>query len=294
MTSSTINTEWTHLIRFVDEVGNTHYGQPILNNGSQLTGSDITDGQLKAYLIEGDVFGTHRVTSTVVSVKKVLAPILPPFYRGIGLNYRRHAEEIKAKIPETPVVFIKPPKCTAGPLDPIVIPTICQDSQTDYEVELAVVIGKPCKDVSEEEALDYVAGYTIANDVSARKWQTQAVQWCFGKGFDSFNPIGPMIVSSKMIKDPNSLRLGTKVNGQSLQDWNTNDMIFNVASIVSFLSQGSTLMPGEVILTGTPHGVGVGRTPNVWLKDKDVCEVFIEGIGSLVNPVVHAKSSNKL
>ncbi|KAI7859275.1 fumarylacetoacetate hydrolase family protein [Circinella umbellata] len=295
MSNSTISTEWTHLIRFEDEIGNIHYGQPILK-GSQLTASDVSGGQLKAYLIEGDIFGTHRVTSTIVSVKKVLAPILPPFYRGIGLNYRRHAEIVKAKTPQNPIVFVKPPKCTVGPLDSIVIPTICQDSQTDYESELAVVIGKPCKNVSKEEALEYVAGYTVGNDVSARKWQTQLCggQWCFGKGFDTFNPLGPMIVSSKVIQDPNNLRLGTKVNGKVLQDWNTNDMIFDVATIVSFLSQGSTLMPGEVILTGTPHGVGSILSPNVWLKDKDVCEVFIDGIGSLVNPVVHAKSSNKL
>ncbi|KAI9488570.1 fumarylacetoacetate hydrolase family protein [Zychaea mexicana] len=295
MAGSTISTQWTHLIRFEDEHGNVRYGQPILS-GSQLTVADVSGGQLKAYLIEGDVFGTHRVTSTVLSVKKVLAPILPPFYRGIGLNYRRHAEITKAKTPQNPIVFIKPPRTTAGPLDPIIIPTICQDGQTDYEAELAVVIGKPCKDVSKEEALNYVAGYTACNDVSARKWQTQLCggQWCFGKGFDSFNPIGPMIVSSKVMTDPNNVRLGTKINGKVLQDWNTSDMIFDVASIVSFLSQGSTLMPGEIICTGTPHGVGSILSPQVWLKDKDVCEIFVDGIGSLVNPVVHAKGTIKL
>ncbi|KAI8136700.1 hypothetical protein BJV82DRAFT_638440 [Fennellomyces sp. T-0311] len=295
MATSTISTQWTHLIRFEDENGNIRYGQPLLS-GSQLTSSDISSGQLKAYLIEGEIFGAHRVTSTLLSVKKVLAPILPPFYRGIGLNYLKHAEETNSKVPQNPIVFIKPPSSTAGPLDPIVIPTICQDGQVDYEAELAVIIGKPCKNVSKEEALDYVAGYTACNDVSARKWQTQLCggQWCFGKGFDTFNPIGPMIVSSKIIKNPNNLRLGTKVNGQVLQDWSTSDMIFDVATLVSFLSQGTTLQPGEVIITGTPHGVGVSRSPQIWLKDKDVCEIFIDGIGSLVNPVVFARGSNKL
>lgn len=162
----------------------------------------------------------------------------------------------------------------------------------------------------------------MCNDVSARKWQTQLCggQWCFGKGFDTFNPLGPMIVSSKLIKDPNNLKLGTKVNGQVLQDYNTSDMseyivvscdssssgsssgtnvhkrsfvVFDVATLVSFLSQGTTLQPGEVIITGTPHGVGVSRNPQVWLQHNDVCEIYIEGIGSLVNPVVFEKK-NKL
>ncbi|KAI9319267.1 fumarylacetoacetate hydrolase domain-containing protein 2A [Dichotomocladium elegans] len=282
--------------RFEDRHGNIRYGQPLLS-GDQMTASDVTSGKLTAYLIEGEIFGAHRVTSTVVPVKKILPPLLPAFYRGIGLNYVRHAEEIKAPtLPKNPIVFLKPGLTTIGPMDPIVVPPICQDGQVDYEAELAVIIGKPCKDVRKEDALDYVAGYTICNDVSARKWQIQLCggQWCFGKGFDTFNPLGPMIVSSKLIKDPNNLRLGTKVNGKVLQDFNTSDMIFDVATLVSFLSQGTTLQPGEVIITGTPHGVGANRSPQVWLKDKDVCEIFIDGIGNLVNPVVFEKNTSKL
>ncbi|CDS04177.1 hypothetical protein LRAMOSA07132 [Lichtheimia ramosa] len=292
--STTIANEWTRLIRFEDYQGNIHYGQPILHD-NEMTLADVTSGNIKAHLIEGDIFGAHRVTSTLVPVKRILAPLLPSFYRGIGLNYYQHAHDTKAAIPKNPIVFIKPALTTAGPMDPIVIPTICQDGQVDYEAELAVVIGKTCKDVSKEEALDYVAGYTVCNDVSARKWQTQLCggQWCFGKGFDTFNPLGPMIVSSKLIKDPNNLTLGTKVNGQVLQHYNTSDMIFDVATLVSFLSQGTTLKPGEVIITGTPHGVGVSRNPQVWLQHNDVCEIFIQGIGSLVNPVVFEKK-NKL
>ncbi|ORY93736.1 5-carboxymethyl-2-hydroxymuconate delta-isomerase [Syncephalastrum racemosum] len=296
MPTTTLASEWTRLIRFEDENGNIRYGQPVLA-GKNLTHQEITGGQLRAHLIEGEIFGTHRVTDTVVSVKKLLSPIEPPFYRGIGLNYKRHADEVKAKFPENPIVFIKPPQTTAGPLEPIVIPAICQDGQVDYEAELAVVMGRTCKDVSKEEALDYVAGYTVANDVSARKWQTQLCggQWCFGKGFDTFNPLGPMIVSSKLIKNPNSLRLGTRLNNKLMQDWNTSDMIFDVATLVSFLSQSTTLHPGEVIITGTPHGVGSILKPPVWLEDKDVCEVFIDGIGSLVNPVVNERNKgNKL
>ncbi|KAG0167326.1 hypothetical protein DFQ28_005177 [Apophysomyces sp. BC1034] len=285
--SSTFNTiapEWTRLIRFQDSVGNIHYGQPILPS-NELTTDVINSGNLHANIIEGDIFGSHRVTATTVKVEKLLAPLLPSFYRGIGLNYRRHAADTNMAIPKKPIVFMKPGLTTVGPNEPIIIPSICQD-ETDYEAELAVVIGRRCKDVSREEALDYVAGYTACNDVSARKWQTSLTQWCFGKGFDTFNPIGPMIVSSKLIQNPNNLRLGTRLNGQIMQDWSTNDMIFDVASLVSFLSQGTTLEPGEVILTGTPHGVGVARNPPVWLKDKDVCEIFVEGIGSLVNPCI--------
>jgi 2-keto-4-pentenoate hydratase/2-oxohepta-3-ene-1,7-dioic acid hydratase in catechol pathway len=161
----------------------------------------------------------------------------------------------------------------------------------DYECELAVVIGKRCKNASKADALKYVLGYTAANDVSARDWQNEkgGTQWCRAKTFDTFCPLGPALVTADEIPDPNSLKIKTVINGQTLQDWNTNDMIFNVAALIEFLSGSTTLLPGTLILTGTPHGVGFARTPPIWLKAGDTVNVEIERIGTLSNPVVMEK-----
>jgi 2-keto-4-pentenoate hydratase/2-oxohepta-3-ene-1,7-dioic acid hydratase in catechol pathway len=157
----------------------------------------------------------------------------------------------------------------------------------DYECELAVVIGKACKNVSKANALDYVLGYTCANDVSARDWQLKfgGGQWCRGKTFDTFAPLGPCLVLKDEIPDPNKLRIQTVLNGSVMQDWNTDDMIFDVPALIEFLSGDTTLLPGTVILTGTPHGIGAARKPPVFLKDGDVVTIEIEKIGSLTNPV---------
>lgn len=243
------------------------------------------DGSFLA--IEGDLFGVHQVTERRVEVAKLLAPIQPTAILCIGLNYRFHAEETKAAIPQYPVVFMKLPSALQHPGEPILLPTHLKSDKVDYECELAVVIGKPAKNVSRDNALDYVFGYTGANDVSARDWQKHAGggQWCRGKTFDTFCPLGPVLVTADEIPNPNNLAIKTLLNGQIMQDWNTSDMIFDVPRLIEFLSGSTTLMPGTVILTGTPHGVGMARIPPVWLKDGDTVTVEIEAIGSLTNPV---------
>ena len=206
----------------------------------------------------------------------------------VGLNYRRHAEETKAKMPEFPIVFMKSPASVIQNGEPIVLPRRLRSDQVDYEGELAVIIGERCKNVAKKDALRYVLGYTCANDVSARDWQKQwgGSQWCRGKTFDTFCPLGPRVVPREEIPDPNNLRIRTVVSGEVLQDCNTNDMIFDVPTLIEFLSGSTTLLPGTVILTGTPHGVGMARTPPRWLKAGDTVTIEVEKIGALTNPVV--------
>lgn len=237
--------------------------------------------------IEGDIFNTYTILDEIVEVKKILAPLIPPSILCIGLNYRHHAEESKMKIPQLPILFLKAVNSIQNPGDPIFIPRKLASEEVDYECELAVVIGKKCKNVSRNNALDYVLGYTCANDVSARDWQVRlgGGQWCRGKTFDSFCPLGPYIVTSDEIENPNDLGIRTILNGITVQDWNTNDMIFDVRELIEFLSGSTTLLPGTVILTGTPQGVGMAAQPPRWLKPGDSVVVEIEKIGQLINPV---------
>lgn len=237
--------------------------------------------------IEGDIFGEFSVTDTPAEVRKLLAPVVPSAILCIGLNYRRHAEETGTPLPKYPVLFMKSPGAVQNPGDPIRLPTRLASTKVDYECELAVVIGKPCKNVSREQALDYVLGYTCANDVSARDWQKHAGggQWCRGKTFDTFCPLGPALVTPNEIGTPNDLSIRTIVNDEVLQDWTTRDMIFDVPAIIEFLSGSTTLLPGTVILTGTPHGVGMARTPPRWLAPGDEVTIEIAKIGRLRNPV---------
>ena len=238
--------------------------------------------------IAGDIFGEHSATQDAADVVKLLAPVAPSGILCIGLNYRRHAEETKGQIPEWPVLFMKALNTVQNPGDPIVLPTFLRSERVDYECELAVVIGRACKNVRRENALEYVLGYTCANDVSARDWQIKwgGSQWCRGKTFDTFAPMGPCLVTPDEIPNPNTLRIQTILNGVAVQDWNTNDMIFDVPTIIEFLSGSTMLLPGTVILTGTPHGVGMARKPPLWLKPGDEVTIEIEGIGRLSNPVV--------
>ncbi|UXX79862.1 fumarylacetoacetate hydrolase family protein [Reichenbachiella carrageenanivorans] len=197
----------------------------------------------------------------------------------IGLNYRKHAEESGMDVPKEPVVFFKATSSIVGPNDAIEIPK--NSKKTDWEVELAVVIGKRANYISEEEAMDYVAGYCLHNDVSEREFQIErGGQWVKGKSCDTFAPLGPYLVTKDEIKDPNNLNLWLTVNGKKVQDGNTNDFIFNVQHVISYLSQFMSLMPGDVISTGTPEGVGFGFKPPVYLKGGDVVELGIEGLGS--------------
>ncbi|PTX95699.1 fumarylacetoacetate hydrolase family protein [Opitutus sp. ER46] len=241
----------------------------------------------RALEVVGDIFGDFQVTNRVVTPGKSLAPVVPTNLLCIGLNYKQHAAESKSPLPQYPVLFIKNTAALQHPGEPIEIPQHLASHRVDYECELAVVIGRRCKNATRANALDYVLGYTCANDVSARDWQRDAGagQWCQGKSFDTFCPLGPVLVTKDEIPNPNALQLKTILNGQVMQDWNTNDMIFDVPAIIEFLSGSKTLLPGTVILTGTPHGVGFARRPPVWLKAGDSITIEIEKIGALTNPV---------
>ena len=241
------------------------------------------------FALAGDFMcGEIKITNERIEVLELLAPLDPKTIFCIGLNYRKHAEETGAKIPEHPVVFLKSPTAVQDPERPIVLPRHLRSDQVDFEAELAIVIGYECKNVSRANALDYVLGYTIANDVSARDWQKTwgGSQWCRGKTFDTFCPVGPAFVTASSVKDPDNLAITSRVNGVTMQLSNTRDMIFSVAEIVEFLSGSTTLLPNTLILTGTPEGVGMGRQPPVYLQPGDVVEIEIEGIGILRNPVV--------
>lgn len=255
-------------------------------NGSIEWGHLHADGH--ATLLAGDPFGTCIDTGAPAAIDKLLAPVEPRDIFCIGLNYRKHAAEGNQPIPEYPVVFMKNSGSVQNPNDPITLPRHLGSTKVDYECELAVVLGKECYNVSREEALDYVLGYTCANDVSARDWQMQwgGSQWCRGKTFATFCPLGPCLVTRDEIPNPNALRIRTTLNGQVMQDWTTEDMIFDVPSLIAFLSGSTRLAPGTVILTGTPHGVGAARKPPVYLQPGDLVVVDIERIGALSNPVI--------
>ncbi len=223
------------------------------------------------------VDGTPRFGAPVANVGKFIA---------IGLNYSDHAKESNMPIPKEPVVFNKATSCIMGPNDTVVLPK--GSVKGDWEVELAFVIGKTAKNVSEADALDYVAGYMICNDVSEREWQLERGQtWDKGKGFDTFGPIGPYIVTRDEIPDPQNLAMWLDVNGQRMQTGNTNTMIFSVRQLVAYTSFLFTLKPGDVITTGTPPGVGMGMKPNaVFLKAGDVMRVGIDGLGEQRQEVI--------
>lgn len=237
--------------------------------------------------ISGDIFGAYEITAEPAHPVKILAPVVPVMNWCIGLNYRQHTKEVNRELPGYPVVFAKGPNCVQNPGDPILMPTHARSEEIDYEGELVVVIGKECRNVSRAHALACVAGYTCGNDVSSRDWQLQkgGSQWCRGKSFDTFAPLGPCLVTPQSVPDPGKLRLQTILNGQIVQDASTGDMIFDVPALIEFLSQSTTLLPGTVIMTGTPAGVGIGRKPPLWLKPGDEVSVCIEGIGTLTNPV---------
>ncbi|MBA4541474.1 MULTISPECIES: fumarylacetoacetate hydrolase family protein [Thermoactinomyces] len=214
-----------------------------------------------------------------------LGPCLPKPGKMIcvGLNYRKHADETGSPIPETPILFNKFPNTLAADRDEILIPH--NSKQVDYEAELAIVIGKTAKRVSEEEALDYVFGYCTANDVSARDLQFRTNQWLLGKCCDGFSPIGPYLVTADEVGDPDNLGIRTYVNGELRQNSNTSDMIFSCREIVSYISQHMTLSPGDIIFTGTPEGVILGypKEKQVWLKDGDEVVIEIDKLGRLTN-----------
>nr|WP_306813142.1 fumarylacetoacetate hydrolase family protein [Paenibacillus soyae] len=216
---------------------------------------------------------------------KLLPPLTnPEKIICIGLNYYDHVIESNMEVPKVPVLFPKFNNCLAGNDDEIVIPW--EVEQCDYEVELAVVIGKTAKRIPLESAMDYVFGYTIMNDVSARNIQLNEPQWTRGKAIDGFAPLGPWIVTADELPEPGRLEISLRLNGETMQQSSTKELIFDIPYLVSFLSNTMTLKPGDVISTGTPPGVGMGRRPQVWLKPGDVVEASVEGIGTLRNTFI--------
>jgi 2-keto-4-pentenoate hydratase/2-oxohepta-3-ene-1,7-dioic acid hydratase in catechol pathway len=242
----------------------------------------IIEGE-KAQPITGDIFGKWKKTGRAVSLKdvKLLAPLTPVNLLCFGRNYKAHAEEGGGDLPKQPLLFVKASSCVIGHGEPIAIPAQAP-GQVDWEAELAVVIGKPAHNVSEQDALSYVFGYTCANDVSARDAQAADGQWARAKSFDTFGPLGPWIETEL---DPSNLRIQGRLNGKVMQDASTSLLIFSVPYLISYLSQGMTLLPGTVLSTGTPAGCGFAQKPPTWLKDGDVYEVEIQGIGTLRNRV---------
>ncbi|EXJ79165.1 hypothetical protein A1O3_08666 [Capronia epimyces CBS 606.96] len=273
---------WSRLIRFVDENGAVRYGDVVEERpASEMIGTKVDT-------LDGDPFGAMTRTHQQATVTKILCPLeSTPIFMCIGLNYRQHANEANLTIAEHPVVFTKPADALNSPLDDVTVFLDIQ-SQLDYEGELCVIIGKDGKNIPEAEALDYVLGYAAGNDVSARKFQLPPFsggQFCYGKSFDGFAPVGPCIVSKTLIADPQTLDLVTRVDGELRQQTSTADMIWTVKQIIAHLSRGTTLRKGTIIMTGTPSGVGL-FTPNGLLKDGSVVEVSISRVGSIQNKMV--------
>ena len=265
------------IIRFIDENGHIRFGH------------DFRNGE--AALLEGDMFKRLQDTGKRKKVNKLLAPLQPSAILCIGLNYLQHARETKAELPRYPILFMKNPAALNHPDDPIILPQSCLDPlQVDFEIELAVVIGKAAKNIPAAESFEYVLGYTIGNDVSARRWQKHGGggQWVRGKSFDTFCPLGPELVTTDLVPDPQQLGLQCLLNDEVMQNANTSGMIFSVTELIEYLSRDMTLLPGTVILTGTPSGVGFARNPPVFLKPGDRLELKIDNLGILRNPVVKA------
>ncbi|KAB5516904.1 hypothetical protein GE09DRAFT_1231043 [Coniochaeta sp. 2T2.1] len=290
---------WKRLIRFVATDGRILRGEPILPTADFDVGTVTESSGLQAKVIAGediyDTTGKTRLTDEVVTVKKLLGPLTRkdvPILRCVGLNYAKHIKEAGRSNPPFPFIFFKPTTCLIGHDEAVHIPQIAQDDQADYEGELCIVIGRDAKNVSQADALSYVAAYTCGNDISARKLQRDKTlagpvpQWGYSKGFDTFAPLGPVLVSAEVIGDPARLQLQTIVDGEVRQDEGVADLLFDCANIVSYLSQGTTLEAGTVIMTGTPGGVGAGFNPPKWLVPGTVMEVKISEIGTLRNTVV--------
>ena len=282
------------LIRF-GEVGKEKPGI-ILANGTKIDVSDFGSDYDELF------FGNNGLLRLKVWLKinKENCPVIDesvrmgvPLVRPskivcVGLNYTKHAEESGMEIPKEPVLFFKATSALSGPFDKIIIPK--NSKKTDWEVELAIIIGKKASYITKEEALGYVAGYVLHNDVSEREFQLErSGQWVKGKSCDTFAPIGPFIATKDEIKNPNNLNLWLKVNDKIMQDSCTSDFIFNVQHVISHISQFMTLLPGDIISTGTPFGVGLGLTPPLYLKHGDIVELGIEGLGESKQHVITYK-----
>jgi 2-keto-4-pentenoate hydratase/2-oxohepta-3-ene-1,7-dioic acid hydratase in catechol pathway len=228
----------------------------------------------------GNTFPAYRLSEV-----RLHAPLAnPPRIFAIGLNYRDHAKESGMEIPKTPVVFFKLPTAIVGPGDPIVLPV--NSTQPDYEAEFAFVIGRGGYRLAADEWRNHVYGYTIVNDVSARDVQFASTQWSLSKCFPTFCPLGPAIVTADEIPDPHVLHIGLTIDGEQLQSSNTSELVFKIPELIEYISSITPMLAGDIISTGTPPGVGLGRTPKRWLKPGETVTVTVEGLGSLTNPVV--------
>jgi 2-keto-4-pentenoate hydratase/2-oxohepta-3-ene-1,7-dioic acid hydratase in catechol pathway len=263
------------IARIADEAGDIHHASP--------TGDPAVFEELR-----GSWEGGFTATGRTLRAARVLAPLAPPAVFAIGLNYRDHATETGASIPEYPVLFMKNIRAVTGPGAAIRLPRRLRSDEVDSEAEMAVVLSRECRNATRANALDHVAGFTCANDVSARDWQRRRSghQWCRAKSFDTFCPLGPWVVTPDELPDPLHLDIAARLNGGIVQESNTSQMIFDVPALLEFLSADTTLPAGSVILTGTPHGVGMARIPPVWLQPGDTVAVEISGLGTLENPVV--------
>ena len=246
---------------FISDYNEEFFG----NNGIEKLETWLNENQDSCPIVDDEI----RLGAPLVRPSKIVC---------VGLNYAQHAAESGMNVPEEPVLFFKASSAIVGPYDPIVIPK--GSLKTDWEVELAVVIGRKATYVNEEDALNYIAGYVLHNDVSERDFQLErSGQWVKGKSCDTFAPIGPFIATSEEIDNPNNLNLWLKLNGKIMQNSSTSDFIFNIQQVVSYISQFMTLLPGDLISTGTPFGVGLGLNPPRYLEDGDVVELGIEHLG---------------
>ncbi|WAO96144.1 FAA-hydrolase domain-containing protein [Fusarium falciforme] len=284
---------FNRLVRFVprSNAETVLIGQPVLDD------IDVGLALYNGENVEVEVFSgasalnPGKGTGTLEIIDRILSPLAANevgTIRCIGLNYKQHAQEVGLELPTVPTVFLKPSTSLGDPWPaPTILPKLTQlDDCGDYEAELAVVIGKTAKNVSELEAMNYVLGYTASNDISSRTSQFAQSQWCYSKGFDGACPIGPTLVSTAVVPDPSDFRVRGLKNGYVMQDCGVDDLIFSVPRLVSFLSQSTTLPPGTVIITGTPAGVGVGKSPKVSLRHGDLFKVEITPhIGTLINKI---------
>ncbi|KAF9887007.1 hypothetical protein FE257_010623 [Aspergillus nanangensis] len=294
-----MNLPWKRLIRFQATDGRILRGEPIVADDVDLGFISETD-KIQARILSGDdiydTTGKTILTDEVATVKTLLGPLAReevPILRCVGLNYAKHIREAGRTPPPFPFIFFKPNTCVHDHGAPVEIPKIAQDEQADYEGELCFVMGKDAKNVPVEKALEYVGAYTVGNDISSRKLQRDPAlagrvpQWGFSKGFDTFAPLGPCLVAGSQIADPSQLHLRTTVDGEVRQDESVSDLLFDCAYLISYLSQGTTLQKGSVVMTGTPGGVGSGQKPPKYLVPGTQMEVHLTQIGTLRNSVVY-------
>ncbi|CAI7652524.1 unnamed protein product [Penicillium pancosmium] len=278
---------WKRWVRFESHDGKIYGGEPVdfdLDVGLAIANKE----EVAVRVVEGGcaLDCEAQFTGETRGIRKLLPPVSQQeagTVRCIGLNYKEHAAEMKLALPSTPTVFLKADTCIASASDPIVLPSNVECDEADYEVELAIIIGKLCKNVSVADAESYILGYATANDVTARQHQERTSQWSYAKGMDGFCPLGPCIGSTELIPNPAELNLRTFLNGKTMQNGYADDMIFSVPEIVSHLSKGHTLRPGTVIITGTPCGIGISQSPPRFLQPGDKLRINIShGLGTQI------------